>query len=86
MDLLENEVIELTHTAKNRVELAKGAVKAALWLLQHPGIYDFKEIALKVENWKLKVELYLHHYPGLRPPLLIEGEFKFELWILSFTP
>lgn len=46
----ENEVIELTHTAKNRVELAKGAVKAALWLLQHPGIYDFKEIALKVEN------------------------------------
>lgn len=46
----ENEVIELTHTAKNRVELAKGAVKAALWLLQHPGVYDFKEIALKVEN------------------------------------
>jgi 4-hydroxy-tetrahydrodipicolinate reductase len=46
----ENEVIELTHTAKNRVELAKGAVKAALWLLQHPGIYDFKEIALKVES------------------------------------
>lgn len=46
----ENEAIELTHTAKNRVELAKGAVKAALWLLQHPGIYDFKEIALTVER------------------------------------
>lgn len=44
----ENEVIELTHTAKNRVELAKGAVKAALWLLQHPGAYDFKEIALGI--------------------------------------
>ena len=46
----ENEVIELTHTAKNRIELAKGAVKAALWLLQHPGIYDFKEIALEIES------------------------------------
>ena len=46
----ENETIELTHTAKNRVELAQGAVKAALWLLQHPGIYDFKEIALAIEN------------------------------------
>jgi len=42
----ENETIELTHTANNRVELAKGAVKAALWLLQHPGIYDYKDIAL----------------------------------------
>lgn len=46
----ENETIELTHTAKNRVELAKGAVKAALWLLQHPGIYDFKEIALEISG------------------------------------
>lgn len=46
----ENEIIELTHTAKNRVELAQGAVKAALWLLQHPGIYDFKDIALAVES------------------------------------
>ena len=46
----ENETIELIHTAKNRVELAKGAVKAALWLLQHPGIYDFKEIALTVDS------------------------------------
>ncbi|MBO4655200.1 MAG: 4-hydroxy-tetrahydrodipicolinate reductase [Bacteroidales bacterium] len=47
----ENEIIELTHTAKNRVELAQGAVKAALWLLQHPGIYDFKEIALRINNY-----------------------------------
>lgn len=46
----ENEVIELTHTAKNRVELARGAVEAALWLLQHPGIYDFKEIALEISD------------------------------------
>ncbi len=44
----DNETIELTHTAKNRVELAQGAVKAALWLLQHPGIYDFKDIALTI--------------------------------------
>lgn len=46
----ENEIIELTHTAKNRVELAQGAVKASLWLLQHPGIYDFKDIALSIDN------------------------------------
>ncbi|MBO6050586.1 MAG: 4-hydroxy-tetrahydrodipicolinate reductase [Bacteroidales bacterium] len=46
----ENETIELTHTAKNRVELAQGAVKAAHWLLQHPGIYDFKDIALSIKN------------------------------------
>jgi len=46
----ENETIELTHTAKNRVELAQGAVKAAIWLLQHPGIYDFKDIALTIKN------------------------------------
>lgn len=46
----ENETIELTHTAKNRVELAQGAVKAALWLLQHPGIYDFKDVALSIDN------------------------------------
>lgn len=44
----ENEDIELTHTAKNRVELARGAVKAALWLVQHPGIYNFKDIALNI--------------------------------------
>ena len=46
----ENETIELTHTAKNRVELARGAVKAAFWLLQHPGIYDFKDIALRINS------------------------------------
>ncbi|MCQ2265990.1 MAG: 4-hydroxy-tetrahydrodipicolinate reductase, partial [Bacteroidales bacterium] len=44
----ENETIELTHTAKNRVELARGAVKAALWLVNHPGIYNFKDIALNI--------------------------------------
>lgn len=44
----ENETIELVHTAKNRVELACGAVKAALWLVNHPGIYNFKDIALNI--------------------------------------
>lgn len=44
----ENETIELVHTAKNRVELARGAVKAALWLVNHPGIYNFKDIALNI--------------------------------------
>lgn len=42
----ENETIELTHTAHNRIELARGAVKAAHWLLEHPGIYNFKDVAL----------------------------------------
>ena len=46
----DNETIELTHTAKNRVELAQGAVKAALWLMKHHGIYDFKDIALSINN------------------------------------
>lgn len=45
----ENETIELVHTAKNRVELARGAVKAALWLVNHPGIYNFKDIALNIK-------------------------------------
>lgn len=44
----ENETIELTHTAKNRVELARGAVRAAHWLLAHPGVYDFKEVAMEL--------------------------------------
>ncbi|MEG2071396.1 MAG: 4-hydroxy-tetrahydrodipicolinate reductase, partial [Bacteroidales bacterium] len=42
----EEDVIELKHTAHHRAGFAQGAVKAALWLIQHPGIYNFKDIAL----------------------------------------
>lgn len=46
----DNETIELTHIAHNREELAKGAVKAAHWLVSHGGIYDFKDIALSIND------------------------------------
>lgn len=36
--------IELKHTAKSRAGFAEGAVRAALWLLKHPNIYNFKDI------------------------------------------
>lgn len=44
--LWESEVdsIELIHTAKSRSGFAQGAVKAALWLVDHPGIYNFEDI------------------------------------------
>jgi len=36
--------IELIHTAKNRKGFAQGAVKSALWLHTHPGIFKFEDI------------------------------------------
>lgn len=38
------DTIELKHTAKSRKGFAWGAVKAAMWLKDHPGRYDFKDI------------------------------------------
>ncbi len=38
------DTIELTHSADNRSGFAQGAIRAAFWLLQHPGIYNFKDI------------------------------------------
>lgn len=40
----DEDVIDITHTAKNRSGFATGAVKAAEWLTQNGGIYQFKEI------------------------------------------
>ena len=40
----EVDMIELTHTAKNRSGFAQGAVKAALWLVNNPGIFKFEDI------------------------------------------
>lgn len=39
--------ITITHNAHSRKGFALGAVKAALWLAQNPGIYDFAQIALQ---------------------------------------
>ena len=40
----EEDQIEITHTANSRLGFAKGAVKAAAWLVKNPGIYEFKNI------------------------------------------
>lgn len=38
------DTIRLVHEAKSREGFAQGAVKAAEWLIHHPGIYNFNEI------------------------------------------
>jgi 4-hydroxy-tetrahydrodipicolinate reductase len=41
----EGERIEMGHRAENRDIFARGAVKAALWLVgQNPGRYDMKSV------------------------------------------
>lgn len=39
-----NDDIQIVHTAHSRAMLAEGAVKAAVWLVKNPGIYDFSKI------------------------------------------
>jgi len=39
----EADSIELKHTARNRIGLAKGALLAAKWITDKKGIYDFSE-------------------------------------------
>lgn len=46
----EEDDITITHTAHSRKGFALGAVKAALWLTRHPGIYDFQRIALTMND------------------------------------
>lgn len=43
----EEDEITIIHNAHSRKGFALGAVKAALWLAQNPGIYDFAQIALQ---------------------------------------
>jgi 4-hydroxy-tetrahydrodipicolinate reductase len=39
------ERLELTHRAQNRDCLARGAIRAALWLMQQPvGRYDMRDV------------------------------------------
>ena len=44
----EEDDVEIKHTAHSRIGFAKGAIKAAIWLTAHPGIYDFQTIALSL--------------------------------------
>ena len=36
--------IQIKHNAHSRDNFAHGALKAALWLCEHPGVYDFEDI------------------------------------------
>ena len=42
------DFIRIQHTAHTRDAFAHGALKAAVWLTQHPGIYDFGDVFGKV--------------------------------------
>ena len=41
----ENDVVVLSHSAKSRRGFAEGAVKAAEWIHNRRGFYDFKDVA-----------------------------------------
>jgi len=49
----EEDDITITHTAHSRKGFALGAVRAAIWLARHPGIYDFQRIALTMNDERL---------------------------------
>jgi 4-hydroxy-tetrahydrodipicolinate reductase len=38
------DIIEIKHNALNRESFADGALKAARWLIEHPGVYIFEDI------------------------------------------
>ena len=38
------DVIQIKHNAMSRDTFAHGALKAAVWLLKHPGVYEFEEV------------------------------------------
>jgi 4-hydroxy-tetrahydrodipicolinate reductase len=42
------DVVQIKHSALNRDAFAHGALRAAVWLLKHPGIYDFEDVFEKV--------------------------------------
>lgn len=44
----EADSIEISHNARNRNGLALGAIKAGLWLLDHKGFYNFKDIFTQI--------------------------------------
>lgn len=46
--ICEEDDITITHNAHSRIGFAKGAIKAAIWLTRHSGVYDFQKIALSL--------------------------------------
>ncbi len=46
----DDDDILITHTAHSRRGFAAGAIKAAIWLTRHAGIYDFQRIALELRD------------------------------------
>lgn len=42
--------IRIVHEAHSRKGFAEGAVKAACWLLRHPGIHDFQDIVFELDK------------------------------------
>ena len=44
----DDDDIAITHNAHNRCGFARGAIRAARWLTQHPGIHDFSDIVLAI--------------------------------------
>jgi len=42
------DLIQIKHTAHTRDAFAHGALKAAVWLIRNPGVYDFGEVFGKV--------------------------------------
>lgn len=44
----DDDDIVITHQAHSRQGFARGAIRAACWLVKHPGIYDFQNIALTI--------------------------------------
>ncbi len=46
----EVDDIRIVHEAHSRKGFAEGAVKAACWLLRHPGIHDFQDIVFELDK------------------------------------
>lgn len=44
----DNDYLEITHKAYNRTIFAQGAVRAARWLVNHKGIYQFNDIFMQI--------------------------------------
>ena len=49
------DTIELRHVARSREGLARGALKAAQWVVGKKGFYDFGEIVLWDSNRRLAI-------------------------------
>ena len=47
----QGERLEITHKASSRMAFARGAIRAAVWLInQKPGVYDMQDVLGLKEN------------------------------------